>query len=196
MKNKMMSKVLAKTKFDDWCPTTMANANVETCWDLAEKLFNDGNQHTLILNNDQQNIPCAESNPKAENVMVYPCYKQQSSSVTTVAWNSGSGTTSDWVNATYSGASSTERAQLKKQQKQLAALTGSTAAGPVLAKGVCSAQMSTYGVDGCWDLAEAVGIQGSMHGILTNSRNNMVCSESNPQPNDVMTFICPSRLHA
>lgn len=187
-------KATTNAKFDDWCPITMRTAGVETCWDLAEQLFDDGEQHGLILNNDMNNLPCAQSNPHAEDVMVYPCYKQAAKS-SAVSWNANTGSTTDWVNATYSDASSTERAQLKAQQAALAGLTKTSNGSPVLPKGVCSAQMSTYGVEGCWDLAEAVGLKGSQHGMMTNSRNNMVCSESNPQPSDVMTFICPNRLN-
>jgi len=46
-------------------------------------------------------------------------------------------------------------------------------------------------VNTCWDLAVAVGLDGTDHIMVYNTKNDDACAESNPQPSDVMSFPCP-----
>jgi len=58
--------------------------------------------------------------------------------------------------------------------------------------GECTTTMAEQGVAGCWDLATAVGLEGSDHTKIANEDNEgRPCVDSNPQPHDVMSFPCP-----
>jgi hypothetical protein len=52
----------------------MGQQGVHSCWDLAVNLGFDGNDHTKIFN-AAKGMPCAQSNPKVEDTMTYPCFQ-------------------------------------------------------------------------------------------------------------------------
>lgn len=59
-------------KDDGWCDTTMEDAGVSGCWDLAIRVGMVGSDHLQIINKDKQ-LPCASSNPQPDDKMMYPC---------------------------------------------------------------------------------------------------------------------------
>lgn len=62
----------SNSKDDGWCDTTMADAGVSGCWDLAIRVGMVGSDHLQIINKNNR-LPCATSSPQPEDRMMYPC---------------------------------------------------------------------------------------------------------------------------
>jgi len=69
----VLSKAKSTEPLDSTCATTMGKEGVSSCWDLAEAVGLDGHMHKRIMNKDQGDVPCADSNPLPEDAMAFPC---------------------------------------------------------------------------------------------------------------------------
>jgi len=153
---------MGSSSFGATCQNTMAESGVSSCWDFAVAVGLDGNDHTKIINLDKGS-PCAQSNPQPSDVMQFPCKN---------------------------GASAPMGGMVAAQ----APTFGSAPSTNFAAKaGECSGTLIDAHVDNCWDFAVAMGMDGADHVKITNvAKSSLPCSKSNPQPNDLMSYPCPT----
>jgi len=142
------------------CSVTMQQVAVTSCWDLAVALGLDGSQHESIISS-KTGQKCADSNPQATDQMAYPCNQPPPPPPPQSPASTG-----------FSLANTQSIPQQQQQTFQ------------------CSTTMQQVGVNTCWDLAVALGLEGSRHDILINFRNDQPCAESNVQPEDYIAYPC------
>jgi len=152
---------------DSMCTTTLKMQAVKDCVSLAEKLGLEAKDHKTLINAHNYK-PCVDSLVQDHDEILYSCHGE------------------DGAATTLSHAKTGTRAEGEAAKAEAESDKDAT----------CETTMTEQGVSGCWDLAVQVGLDGKDHEKIKNTKNDQICAESNPQPDDVMGYPCSHQQKA